>query len=579
MSLAMSRVEPTLRRIVQQKLLSCPPYTPIAEAARRMAESRCSSILIEDQGRVIGIWTEHDALAINPSAPDFSQTPISRTMSSPVKSLHVDTRLGEAAMRFREENVRHFLVVDDGGHNIGIVSQSDVVVNQGVEYYISLRDVKSVFNRRLLLVPAAMPAELAMREMHQGGFDALIVERPDQQHGILTERDVVRLIGGGRLSIPVGEIATFPLIVVQASASLFTARKHFVDNDIRHLGVCGEQGELLGLITFADILANIELEYVHQLKETLREREEILAISNKQLRLAARAFESTFEGIIVTNAEQVIESVNPAFTMITGYRAHEVIGRKPSLLASGRHDQPFYAAMFESLANSGHWQGEVWNRRRNGEVYVEWLTINEVKNDQNKVCNYVAVFSDITSRKAAEERMSFLAQHDALTSLPNRTLLDDRLARAIAHASRNEKKLAVVFIDLDDFKLVNDNIGHHAGDYVLQLVAQRLIGCVRNEDTVARLGGDEFVVVLEELGSVSDVPEIATKILDAMALPFLLEGRSLSVRCSIGISLYPDAGATPETLIRSADAAMYEAKAKGSNTFHLADSSAEAKPA
>ena len=575
----MPQAEPTLRRILQQKLLSCAPTTPVAEAARRMAEAHCSSILIEDQGRVVGIWTERDALNVSPADEMCCQVPIGKFMSSPVKTLHVDTRLGEAALRFREENLRHFLVVDDGGQQLGIVSQTDIVFNQGIEYFISLREVKSVFTRKLLLVPAAMPAELAMREMRQSGFDALIVERSGGEKGILTERDVVRLISGGDLSLPVGGAATFPLISIAAKASLFQARKHFIEHDIRHLGVSGDDGELLGLITFSDILANIELEYVRQLKETLREREEILAISHKQLRLAARAFESTFEGILVTDADHVIESVNPAFTMITGYRAHEVIGKRPSLLASGRHDRAFYDAMYDALGKTGHWQGEVWNRRSDGQVYVEWLTINVVKNDAGKVSNYVAVFSDITNRKAAEERMSFLAQHDALTSLPNRVLLGDRLARAIAHAQRNKLRLAVVFLDLDDFKLVNDSIGHHAGDRVLQVVAQRLISCVRSEDTVARLGGDEFVVVIEELGKDTDVSEIAAKILDAMAQPFHLESRSLNVRCSIGISLYPDAGATPEELIRHADAAMYQAKGKGANTFHLAGKRGEAKPA
>jgi len=575
MSLSISRVEPTLRRIAQQKLLSCPPGTPIAEAARRMAEARCSSILVEEQDRIIGIWTERDALALDPSDPRGGETAIAQVMSSPVMTLHVDTGLGEAAMRFREEEVRHFLVVDDGGQRVGIVSQSDVVINQGIEYYISLRELKSVFSRRLLLVPAAMPAELAMREMKQSGFDALIVERSGADNtrelGILTERDVVRLIGDGGLSRPVGEVASFPLITLPVSASLFQARQRFVDHTIRHLGVCGETGELLGLITFADILANIELEYVQQLKETLHQYEETLAASDKQLRLAACAFESTCEGILVTDAEQIIESVNPAFTMITGYRAEEAIGKKASLLASGRHDRAFYAAMFTTIESTGHWQGELWNRRSDGEIYVAWLTIDVVYDDQDRVCNYVAVFSDITSRKAAEERMSFLAQHDALTSLPNRTLLDDRLLRAIAHAQRNDKMLAVIFLDLDDFKRVNDSIGHHAGDRVLQLVAQRLVGCVRSEDTVARLGGDEFVVLIEELECAADIPEIVAKMRDSLTQPFPVDSHSVNVRCSIGVSLYPEAGDTPEELLRHADAAMYQAK-------EASDASNAAKP-
>ena len=566
----MTQTEPTLRRILQGRLISCAPSTPISAAAQRMVEARCSSILIEEDGHIIGIWTERDALALHGGDSASCSAPIATVMSSPVRTIDIDTRLGEAALRFRQEKIRHFVVVDAGGKQLGIVSQSDVVINQGVEYYISLREVKSVFTHRLLVVPASLDAQAAMREMHQGEFDALVVEATNGTQGILTERDVVRLIGGKGFSRSVGDVASFPLISISASASLFQARKQFIEHDIRHLGVRDDDGKLLGLITYAEILANIELDYVRKLKETLRERDEILAVSNKQLRLAARAFESTFEGILVTNAEQVIESVNPAFTMITGYRAHEVIGRKPSMLSSGQHDRAFYDAMFQALSSEGHWQGEVWNRRRDGEIYVEWLTINAVKDEKGVLSNYVAVFSDITRRKAAEERLSFLAQHDALTSLPNRVLLDDRLSRAIAHARRNAKKLAVIFLDLDDFKQINDTIGHHAGDRVLQLVAQRLTSCVRKEDTVARLGGDEFVVVLEEIESDSDLPEIIHKFLAALTPPYLIDGHTLQVHCSIGVSLFPEAGSDPETLIQSADAAMYQAKEQGESSFHFA---------
>ena len=566
----MPQTEPVLRNIVQQQLLRCSPATPVAEAARRMVEARCSSILIEDEGRITGIWTEHDALALGAGDPGDYQRPIGAVMSAPVKSLSADTTLGAAALRFREENVRHFLVVDDGSRQLGIISQSDVVANQGMEYYISLREVRSVFSRRLLIIPGTLSAAAAIGEMRLGGFDAIVVEDSSGEYGILTERDVLRLIGNGQPDRAVAGIATFPLIRIPASASLYQARKQFVAHSIRHLGVSGADGELLGLITFADILANIELDYVRQLKETLHEREELLAQSNRKLRLAARAFDSTFEGILVTNAEQTIESVNPAFSMITGYRADEVIGRKPSILASGRHDADFYAAMHSALKLDGHWQGEVWNRRRTGELYVEWLTINVVKDDQGKVSNYVAVFSDITSRKAAEERMSFLAQHDALTGLPNRILLSDRLLRAMAHAQRNNRKLALIFLDLDDFKLVNDNIGHHAGDQVLQVVAQRLLGCVRLEDTVARLGGDEFVVVIEELSDEAHAREIAAKFLAALAQPFPVDGHDISVHVSIGISFYPDHGNSAEVLLRRADAAMYQAKAQGSDHVNIA---------
>lgn len=528
---------------------------------------QCSSILVEGEGQIVGIWTERDALAIDLSTPGSGQVPISRSMSSPVKTIHIDTSLGDAALQFRRDNVRHFLVLDEAGEPKGIVSQTDVVINQGIEYYIALRDVKSVFRRKLLILPGSMPASKAILEMGQGGFDAVVVAALDGGQGIFTERDAVRLIGSDRPPVSIGELATFPLLTIPQSSSLYQARKHFIEKNIRHLGVSDDAGELLGLISFTDILANIESEYIRELEEALKDRNERLEISGKHLRLAAKVFESTYEGIFVTNAQQIIESVNPAFSTITGYEAREVIGRKPSILSSGRHDKAFFESMYQALAQAGHWQGEIWNRRRDGEIYAQWITVNAVRNDTGEVTNYVAVFSDITHRKVVEEKLNFLAQHDALTRLPNRVLLEDRLLRAISRARRSSKKLAVIFLDLVDFKKVNDSVGHHAGDLLLQIVAQKLSSCVRAEDTVARLGGDEFVVLLEEISPGQDISVIVEKILHSLSQPAMVDGRQVSVGSSIGIGLYPQDGQNAGDLIRNADAAMYRAKLQGVNTF------------
>lgn len=532
-----------------------------------MAEAQCGSILVEEQGKIVGIWTERDALALDFSAPEKGELPIALSMSAPVKTIQIGTPMDEAALRFRQENVRHFLVVDESGEHKGVLSQSDVVIHQGVEYYIALRDVKSVFSRKRLVLPGTTRVPQAIREMQQGNFEAIVVERTKGDYGIFTERDVLRLVGTPRHTATLDELATFPLISIFADASLYQARKQFSGNRIRHLGVVNDDGELLGLISFADILSDIVREYVLDLEKSLKEREEILAISNKHLRLAAKVFGGTFEGIIVTDADHVIESVNPAFTMITGYKAHEVIGKKPSILASGKHDPAFYEAMNKTLAVTGHWQGEIWNKRSDGEIFVEWININAVKDDAGVVSNYVAVFSDITNRKAAEDRMRFLAQHDALTSLPNRILLEDRLQRAVSHAQRNNKKLAVIFLDLVDFKKVNDSVGHQAGDQLLQVVAHRLSSCVRAEDTVARLGGDEFVVLLEEIGARDGVLLVVKKILDAVPRPVMLEGREVRVSSSIGISIYPGDGQEADELIRHADEAMYQAKHQGRDAY------------
>ncbi|HEX8961733.1 MAG TPA: diguanylate cyclase [Rhodocyclaceae bacterium] len=562
--------EITIREILHAGLLSCGPDTAIADAAGLMVEARCSSIMIEQAGEVVGIWTERDALALDLAAPELLKSPISRFMSTPVRSVPVTTGIGEAALRFRESAVRHFLVTDEHDKPCGVISQSDIVINQGIEYFIALREVSAVFNRRYHCVPGGVPVSEAVASMRTGRLDAVIVQRQhDGAYGILTERDVVRLISTHSLHAPVGEVASYPLITLPVNGSLYQARKLFVNNRIRHLGVTDEEGGLLGLVTFADILASVEHEYVRRLREALRESEANLAASNRDLRLAAKAFESTFEGILVTDAAGIIQSVNPAFTQITGYRPNEVIGRTPGILSSGRHDGAFYRAMYEALDTTGHWQGEICNRRKNGELYVEWLTVNAVRDHAGQVTNYVAVFTDFTSRKAAEDQIRFLAQHDSLTGLPNRALLRERLLRAIAHAQRNGKLVAVIFLDLDDFKQINDSHGHDAGDEMLRVVAQRLTESVRREDTVARLGGDEFVLVLEELNGREGVPAIVAKIVDAVGRPVVFEGRELATATSIGVSFYPDHGSDPEELVKNADAAMYAAKEKGSNRFHV----------
>jgi diguanylate cyclase (GGDEF)-like protein/PAS domain S-box-containing protein len=559
----------TIERIIRPHLLTCPPDTTLSQAAQRMVAAGCSSILVAQNDAIIGIWTEQDALSLDLSSPQTIHTPIAQHMSAPVKTILASALLGEAALRFREEKVRHFLVLDDSGKHRGVITQSDIVINQGIEYYLSLRQVKSVLNRRHPILCVDTPLADAVKKMYASGLDAILTRYPEGDHGILTERDVVRLIGGVQGLHNIGALASRPLICVSSDDSLYHARTLFMEKHIRHLGVTDSTGKLLGLATFSSLLESIENDYVHQLREALREREHSLALSQQHQRLATQVFQSTLEGIMVTNTQNVIESVNPAFTQITGYLAHEAIGKTPSLISSGRHDAVFYKKMHAEIASKGHWQGEIWNRRRNGEIYPEWLTINVVKNDAGQIVNHVGVFSDITKRKAAEEQMLFLAHHDGLTSLPNRGLFSERLNHAVARAHRTQDKMAVMFMDIDNFKQVNDSLGHHTGDQLLQVVAQRLTACVREGDTVARLGGDEFTVILESISRSDDASLIAQKIIHALTQPMLLDGQELAVTASVGISLYPHDSQQPDELIKYADAAMYAAKKKGGDNFQL----------
>jgi diguanylate cyclase (GGDEF)-like protein/PAS domain S-box-containing protein len=291
--------------------------------------------------------------------------------------------------------------------------------------------------------------------------------------------------------------------------------------------------------------------------------------AEERLRLWSRVLEQSGEGIFICDAQEQILLVNAAFEKLTGFSADEALGKTPSILQSGRQDRAFYAELWKSVAETGAWCGEIWNRRKSGELYVEWLSIGAVRDPKGAVSHYVGIFSDITIRKQAEDRLVHLAHYDALTDLPNRALLLDRLNELIKSAQRRKSKVAVVFIDLDRFKEVNDSLGHDAGDLLLQTLATRLSSAVRDQDTVARMGGDEFIVLIQGLNDVKDVPMLAQKLLSCFVKSVTLNGYELTVTASMGISLYPDDATNGPELIRNADAAMYQAKDAGSNAYRF----------
>ncbi len=291
-----------------------------------------------------------------------------------------------------------------------------------------------------------------------------------------------------------------------------------------------------------------------------------------RLRLAASVFANTREGILITDATLSIVDVNPGFTLITGYDREEAIGKRPSLLHSGRHDAAFYAHMWESIRTTGTWQGELWNRRKSGETYPGMLSISAVTGKNGAVMHYVGVFSDITLIKARESDLERIAYYDPLTGVANRRLLVDRLGHALAHAQRHGESLGVCYLDLDGFKPVNDRFGHEAGDRLLIQVTKRLQTLLRSSDTLARLGGDEFALLLGTIKQDSDCYEIIERMLAAIEMPFLIQDQPVSVSASIGVTLYPRDNADASTLLRHADQAMYQAKELGKKRFFVYDS-------
>ncbi|OIP13984.1 MAG: hypothetical protein AUK53_05765 [Betaproteobacteria bacterium CG2_30_59_46] len=358
---------------------------------------------------------------------------------------------------------------------------------------------------------------------------------PRQEHGAFLNHLHVCLTGGAQVS---------------AEFSLSLADEKTLDAEMVSVPTCGADGHAASCRTaLSDITGRRQAE--------------------QKLHLAAKVLENTQEGVMVTDARNRIVAVNPAFCKVTGYSAGEAIGQTPSLLKSGIHDGEFYRRLWAALQETGHWQGEVWNRRKNGEVYPEWLNLSVIRNDEGEIEHYVGIFSDIASQMEMKKRLHELAYYDELTGLANRHLLLDRLQLELLQSRRSGNLMALLFLDLDRFKVINDTLGHAADDRLLVLAAERLGGCVRDGDTLARMGGDEFVALLRNIDDKPVVAHVAARMVDAMVLPFFVDGHELFVTASIGIALYPGDGDDIDALIRNADTAMYRAKDSGRNNYQF----------
>jgi diguanylate cyclase (GGDEF)-like protein/PAS domain S-box-containing protein len=294
-----------------------------------------------------------------------------------------------------------------------------------------------------------------------------------------------------------------------------------------------------------------------------------------RLRLTAKVFENTLDGVTIAGSDGAILEVNESFCRITGYSREEAIGKNPRFLQSDRQDAGFYTEMWRTIASSGHWRGEIWNRKKDGEMMAEILTISSVSGADGKVSNYVGVASDVTQLKLHAKQMEHIAHFDALTDVPNRVLFADRLQQALAHSKREGSQLAVCYLDLDGFKIINDTMGHEAGDRVLIEVTKRIKATIRGDDTVARLGGDEFAVLLQGLRATEECSTSLSRLLEAISHPIEIKGKLFEVSASIGVALYPGDDQDADTLLRHADQAMYSAKQAGKNRYHFYDAASD----
>jgi diguanylate cyclase (GGDEF)-like protein/PAS domain S-box-containing protein len=326
-------------------------------------------------------------------------------------------------------------------------------------------------------------------------------------------------------------------------------------------------GDSMQLIASAQVFATAnaqgtQLHWVMRDITTLRETE-------FETQISSMVFQNAAEGVLITDIEGIILSVNPAFTQITGYTKEEIVGQRPSKLKSGIQNAGFYEAFWRHLREEGGWQGEIYNRKKNGEIYPQWLTINAARDSDGRILSYIAVFSDLSKLLQTEKHLAHLALHDALTDLPNRLLLQERLSSTLAQSKRSASEFTLIFIDLDHFKPINDLHGHDVGDLALREAANRLAGTLREMDTVARLGGDEFVILAPGLAGAENIGRVCHKVLEAFAPSFWVGGKELSLGASLGCAEYPRHGQDGQTLLKNADSAMYRAKSAGGNGYEI----------
>lgn len=566
--------EPTIAELIKRPLLTCAATDSLQTAARLMREHKVSCILIKEGDSITGIWSEADTRKLAFDQINPATLEVGTVMSSPVISASGLTQVSGAASLMLNHNIRRLLVVDNAQRPIGLLTQSDIVRQQKIEFYLRFREVGSCINKAALNLAANYPLHEAVAQMRHARADAAIITFTDGSYGLVTERDLVHLLAEGTSCQHIGELASKPLLCVPPDLSLLDAVEMLTKQKIRHLAVTAND-QIYGLLSFSDILRNVEYAYIEQLKTALRDRDHALRTSADYLRLAHKVIDASMDGILITDKHGFIQSVNPSFSKLTGYSAEEAIGQTPRLLSSGLHEADFYRHMWQTLLEKGHWQGEIWNKRKNGEHYPQWLSITAIRDEQQQITQYAAIFSDITERKRQEEKIHQLAYMDELTGLANRRMFFDRLQLALANAHRHNHTLAVLFLDLDLFKRINDTLGHQAGDQALKEVARRLQATLREGESVARIGGDEFTILIPEVSNCKSLQILAQRIISQLERPVQLLQQDFFLTTSIGISLYPKDGHSAELLVKHADVAMYQAKSAGRNqySFYQASSS------
>ncbi|SEQ51037.1 diguanylate cyclase/phosphodiesterase with PAS/PAC sensor(s) [Amphritea atlantica] len=556
-----------VRHIAQSNLITCTPDSTADSLIRLMADKKIGCIVVCENRLPVGIVTRRDLIGL--WAGNAQHTPVTQFMSSPVHTVSEWESVDEAGLKFIAEEVRHFVVTKNSGEACGIITETDVVNSHGIEHDLFLRSVEEIADHSPVSVDGNSTVLTALQKLNQSGRSALLITLHNEISGIFTERDAVALIAQDMQGRLICDLCNSTLVTVEQSLSLYNARKVFLQHQFQHLAITNHQGKITGLISYSDILRSVENDYVYRLRELLNERDKALEKSQHSLKLADKVIEASMEAIVICDKNAQILRVNPSFTEITGYTSAEVLGKNPNILSSGRHNKSFYKAMWQSLTEQGFWQGEIWNRRKDGAVYPEWLSITSIRDDHGNISQYASIFTDLTEIKKSEARIRRLAYFDELTRLPNRKLFNDRLQLSIGYAREHQHRIAVAYIDVDFFQQINDLHGHETGDRVLKEIGRRIEHQLDDSDTVARFGGDEFNLILTDVDDTPHISEFLNRLLSTVNQPILIEDKELKVTVSIGVSFFPTDADDAESLLKCANSAVHLAKDFGRNSFRF----------
>jgi diguanylate cyclase (GGDEF)-like protein/PAS domain S-box-containing protein len=563
-----------IKQLVSSQVITVSPATPAREAVAIMAWSRISCLVVEEGKKPVGIFTERDVVRLMRRDPEFCDRPIREIMSSPVVSISGSLSVAEAYTLMVTNRIRHHVVVDRSGRLLGVMSQSDLVSHLGLEFFVEMRKVGQVMTTVVATVEPEATLREALDRMAEPGISCILAAAEGEPLGIITERDAVRLVSD-RVDLDtmtVGRAMSSPVHSVVVGTTVLRAAHLMRQERIRRVVVVDAGGRIAGIVTQTDIIRGLEGRYVESLKEILREKEDILRETARELldktALLDNILSSSMDmAIVATDGEFRIRYFNPVAERVFDCGAANAIGRTVMELHAMEGIAP---AGLQKAREAVRRQGKYTfsariDRDGIGRFYDGRLT--GITDPKGTAVGYVLMLHDVTERKQYETTIHHLAYHDSLTGLPNRVLLGDRLSQSLAASQRTQTRGALMILDLDRFKDINDTLGHSTGDLLLKAVSGRLTNLLRKSDTVSRMGGDEFVLLLPTIARPEGASVIAGKIVRALRKPFSCDGHTLRVTASIGIAVFPDNGCDAETLLKNADIALYRAKEQGRDTF------------